>query len=371
MAITFEGGRFSDTNRNWQANEEAAVTGWDKATAGIFALGIGSTTHNGDTVKPELRWRNRTDAGPWTVLGAAGEVKYAATTALTDESDLLTTNFGTSSGAKTAVNGVSCEQEDSGTATSATSLAKSEFTELQVGISFADGDPGDEYEFALYESGGQIGISTATVTLDTGGVVVTPSPVSSVALAIIGVVILGSVTVAPAPSSAIAERVAPAVVISGGGESVTPGPVSAVSASVDPATVLGSMSVTPLESSTIGVTINPMVVIDTNVTPGPSTAVTLSVDPTTVLGSLNITPTETSVIATTVEPAVVKGAITVTPTPASVIGACIDPTVTISEVILNPFVPRVVRDTFVSKAGSDARRASAVKHSSNFKVVKR
>jgi hypothetical protein len=164
MAITFEGGRFADGSRSWQAAEEVAVTGWDKDTLAIFAVAIGSTSHNGDTVTPELRWRNVTDSGPWTVLGATGEVKQASVSALTDDGNLATGNFGTSSG-KTAVTGQGCEQENSGTASASTSLAQQEFTELQCGISFADGDPGDQYEFALYESGSSEGVSVATVTL--------------------------------------------------------------------------------------------------------------------------------------------------------------------------------------------------------------
>lgn len=169
MAVTFEGGRFANTGRTWQANEETPVTGWDKDTVGIFGLGIGSTSHNGDTVTPELRWRNVTDAGSWTVLGATGEVKQATTTALTDDGNLATGNFGTSS-SKTAVTGNGCEQENSGVASSSTSLAQNEFTELQVGISFADGDPGDEYEFAVYDGGSAEGTSLATVTLAAGAV---------------------------------------------------------------------------------------------------------------------------------------------------------------------------------------------------------
>ena len=140
MAVTFEGGRFADTNRSWQAAEETPKTGWVKTDLGIFALAMGSGNHNGDNVALELRWRNKTDspAGAFNVLGASGEVKYASVTALTDEGTLATGNFGTSS-ASTAVAGVTGEQEKSGIATSTTYIDKTYFTELQCGISFADG----------------------------------------------------------------------------------------------------------------------------------------------------------------------------------------------------------------------------------------
>jgi hypothetical protein len=60
-----------------------------------------------------------------------------------------------------------CEQENSHQATSTTTVNDGYFTELQVGLSFADGDAGDEYEFSLYESAAQVGTaSAATLTLE-------------------------------------------------------------------------------------------------------------------------------------------------------------------------------------------------------------
>lgn len=181
MAIIFEGGRIAITDRTWQAAEEVAVVDWVKTAIVIFALGIDSSTHNGDTVTPELRWRNVTDAGSWTVLGATGEVKQATTSALTDDGNLATGNMGTSPG-DTQVTGNGCEQENSGIASSSTTLAKNEGTELQCGISFADGDDGDEYEFGLFESGSQIdSASLATVTLAAGA---TPQAVAATAIGV-------------------------------------------------------------------------------------------------------------------------------------------------------------------------------------------
>ncbi len=192
MAINFEGGRIAITDRTWQAAEETAVTDWVKTAIVIFALGIDSSTHAGDTVTPELRWRNVTDSGSWTVLGASGEVKYASTSALTDDGNLATGNMGTAPG-DTQVTGNGCEQENSGVASSSTTLAKNDGTELQCGISFADGDDGDEYEFALYESSSQIGISLATVTLESGA---TPQAVAGTAIGVAGVKRKTSKTVA-------------------------------------------------------------------------------------------------------------------------------------------------------------------------------
>jgi hypothetical protein len=161
---TFEGGRFAATDRTWEEAEETAVTSWDIANVGIYAVGIGATG-GGLDVTPQLYWRDKTDTGSFAAVGAAGEVKYVATSALTDDGNLATGNFGTSSG-KAAVIGAGGEQEDSHQASSATTLVADEFTELQVGVSFADADPGHEYEFSLYHAAAQIGsASAATVTV--------------------------------------------------------------------------------------------------------------------------------------------------------------------------------------------------------------
>jgi hypothetical protein len=168
--LTFEGGRFAECdngNRTWQAAEETAVTGWSIADTGLFAVGIGGTG-GATTPTPQLYWRDKTDAGSFAAVGATGEVKYVDPGGcLTDEANLTTAEFGTSSG-KTGVTGVTCEQENSHQATSSTSLAADQFTELQVGVSFADGENGHEYEFALYESAAQVGpASVATVSVCT------------------------------------------------------------------------------------------------------------------------------------------------------------------------------------------------------------
>ncbi|MHC4160231.1 MAG: LamG domain-containing protein [Planctomycetota bacterium] len=163
---TNEGMRIANTSRSWQTAEESPVTGWDQADVVIIAGGMGATG-GALAVTPEIRWRDKTDAGSWTALTVSGEVKYAATTALTDNANLTTGNFGTSSG-KPAVTGVQGEQEDSGTAGASTSLSADEFTELQVGASLADSDDGHEYAFALFESAAQVG-SESAATLKIAG----------------------------------------------------------------------------------------------------------------------------------------------------------------------------------------------------------
>ncbi len=179
MAITFEGTRFANGSLTWQANEDTDVTGWDKDTVGIIAAAIGTNNHNGDDVQPGIYWRNVTDAGSFAVIGATGEVKYTTVTALTDEDNLSTTNFGCTS-ARTAEDGITCEQENSHQATNVTSLLDEYFTEIQVGISFADGDPGDEYEFAAYD-GASLVSAGISVTLEAGA---TPQSVVAVAVGV-------------------------------------------------------------------------------------------------------------------------------------------------------------------------------------------
>jgi len=167
---TFEGGRFADTSRSWQAAEETPVTNWSSADVGIFAVGIGSSGGAVGNVTPQLYFRDKTDAGSFAAVGAATEVRYSAATGLTDDGNVDDdspgpSEFGTSSG-KTQVTGLGCEQEDSHQASSATSLSDNEYTELQVGVSFVGADQNHEYEFALYESGSQVGsASAATVTV--------------------------------------------------------------------------------------------------------------------------------------------------------------------------------------------------------------
>lgn len=163
---SFEGGRFGDTARSWQAAKETAVTGWELSSAGIFAVGIGATG-GAKTPTPQLYWRNKTDAGTLALINdSSGEVRVGATTALTDEANLATGNFGITSG-KSPVTGVTCEQESgSGQATNPTSLSDGQYTELQVGLDFTNTDSGDEYEFSLYENSTQVGAaSLATVTV--------------------------------------------------------------------------------------------------------------------------------------------------------------------------------------------------------------
>lgn len=162
----FVAGRIADTYRTWQAPKETPVADWDMASPLIFALGIEADDE--DAVIPELRWRNKTQAGPWTPLGLIGEVKNAATIALVDEATLTTAHQGTTDEER-SIPGITCEQENSGIATTKTGFGNDdEQTELQCGLLFTDGTPGDEYEFALYESGIQRGISLATVTLAEG-----------------------------------------------------------------------------------------------------------------------------------------------------------------------------------------------------------
>jgi hypothetical protein len=162
---TFEGGRFADATRSWEASEETAVTNWDKDDSGIYAVGLGATGGALNTLTPQLYWRNKTDAGSFAAVGASGEVKYTTVSGLTDESDVTSGEAGVTSG-KSYTTCNQCEQENSHEASTTTDLADENWTELQIGISFADGDDGDEYEFSLYESAAQVGsASVATVTL--------------------------------------------------------------------------------------------------------------------------------------------------------------------------------------------------------------
>jgi hypothetical protein len=164
---TFEGGRFADDTRSWQASEETVVVDWNMTKAGIFAVGLGATGGAVNNLTPQLYWRNKTDAGSFATVGVSGEVKYTTVAGLTDNNDVTSGEAGVSSG-KSYTTCNQCEQEDSHQASTTTDLAADNWGELQVGVSFADGDGGDEYEFALFESAAQVGsASLTTVTIET------------------------------------------------------------------------------------------------------------------------------------------------------------------------------------------------------------
>jgi hypothetical protein len=163
---TFEGGRFANETRTWQAGEETGVESWDKDDLGIFAVGLGVTGGALANLTPQLYWRDKTDAGSFAAVGAAGEVKYAAVSGLTDNDNVTSGEAGISSG-KAYETCLQCEQEDSHQASTTTSFDAEEWAELQIGVSLADSDPDHKYEFALYESAAQVGpASVATVSTE-------------------------------------------------------------------------------------------------------------------------------------------------------------------------------------------------------------
>lgn len=218
--------------------------------------------------------------------------------------------------------------------------------------------------------------------LASGGVLVTPTAVSSIASSVNPTVVKGSISVTPTAVSSIATKVDPVVVqeslvlspafvytiaskvdptVALGSTSVSPAFVSAISSSVDPfviqsslaltatavntialcvdpLVVLGNTAYTPTPTSSIGSTVNPFVIqssllLDTT----PLSAITSSVNPTVVKGSLSLTPSARNAIARGVDPTVVAGAdVLFTPDPVSTIAGKVDPTVELGSTVATP-----------------------------------
>lgn len=99
--------------------------------------------------------------------------------------------------------------------------------------------------------------ATRSVTVSAPDVIVTPTPVSSVAVALIGAVVLGALTLIPNAGTAVPSRVDPVVVL--GSISTVPASGSAAAATVDPTVILGSISAVQSPVSAVAATVDPVI----------------------------------------------------------------------------------------------------------------
>lgn len=176
---------------------------------------------------------------------------------------------------------------------------------------------------------------TVAIQPPSAGIVVTPNPASSVSVALIGAIILGSLTLTPTPASAVGAKVDPTVIK--GSIILTPSSASAIAERNNPTIVLGSTSVTPTPASAITNRVNPTVILPSmTVTPTPASAIATKVDPTVVLGSITLIPSATSAIGSKLDPTVILGSTSVIPSPAGCIGERAGPTVILGSMSITP-----------------------------------
>jgi hypothetical protein len=117
----------------------------------------------------ELQWRNVTDAGTFANLTATGEVKWTTGTDLINDNAVVDSERGGSQNCS----GMGVDGSDEGVERSGANAI--DLVDIPVGIvldhqwavSFVDGDPGDEYEFRIVETGtsNSYGTFAGTVTI--------------------------------------------------------------------------------------------------------------------------------------------------------------------------------------------------------------
>jgi len=231
-------------------------------------------------------------------------------------------------------------------------------------LSFSDDIDGD-----IRSGTWDIGADEYTISV----LIITPSPITTVASGVNPLLVLGSVAITPGVISTITAKSDPNVVL--GSLSLTPAGINAITGGVDPVVILGSVSITPQALFAIISGVDPIVLEggDIIITPTAISAVADGVDPQVILGSLSIisdhiavfidkndpdvilgsitiTPDQISALVAGQDPEVVLGSITITPAQMSAIIAGIDPTVTIIEPA--PELPRHIFSKKINKTFS-------------------
>lgn len=147
-ALTLTGSRLQNATRVNQAVEDADVTDWAAGDDFIVCTMVEALGHGGADENIGLRWRNVTDSGSFTSLGAGGEFHYNATT------DLLNGNAVTSGEAvctpvdgTTYVDGTEIEGNVPG---GNWVVGQDEYSERQWAVDTANALAGKQYEFELY-----------------------------------------------------------------------------------------------------------------------------------------------------------------------------------------------------------------------------
>ena len=103
-----------------------------------------------------------------------------------------------------------------------------------------------------------------------GATLATPAPASAIAAAIAPAVTAGSLTIGPAVLSAVARAVDPSAVA--GSLVLLTAPASAIATSIAPGVLLGSSAVTPPPAAALGLAVPPGLLIDLRVQAGVAVA---------------------------------------------------------------------------------------------------
>jgi len=165
-----KGGRIGNANRSWAAAQDVGVVDWNKANDFIIAAMVEALGHSGGSSELRLEWRNLTDGGTWTVLGASGQLKYGATN-LVDGNAVIHSEEGVTA---TYPSYHDDGRENEGSNARTITVAQYYHEEDQHSVSPADALDGKEYEFRIYDVGESavVGTLLCTITMATGG----PSP---------------------------------------------------------------------------------------------------------------------------------------------------------------------------------------------------
>lgn len=161
------GSRIQNATRVNQAVEDADVTAWPKANDFIVCAMVEALGHSGGSSNLTLRWRNVTDSGSFTNLGASGELTWSGTTdlvngnAVSSGEEVCTPISGT-----TLVDGV----EREGANVVSTTISQNEYIEHQWAVDASGALDGKQYEFEINDStaGALVGTCLADITTSTG-----------------------------------------------------------------------------------------------------------------------------------------------------------------------------------------------------------
>lgn len=160
----------NDSRVDQSGADDGDVAGWDPSAQIILATQIGYNGKDTGASAFKLRWRNETDnpGGAFADVGSTGEVKYAATSSVLSDGTALT-----SGNARCADQGLSMTWQnglesvgdnvlpDSGTF----DLGSDCYSEFQWALSLADGDPGDQYTFLLFNTTENAAVGTCGAQL--------------------------------------------------------------------------------------------------------------------------------------------------------------------------------------------------------------
>lgn len=342
--VVLAGSRIANATRTWQADEDLNVNDWVKTADFIYAIAVETEPGKKANKNLSIRWRNKTDGGSFVALSGTGELTWTAVTDLENDTAVTSGEAGcTPSASQTWMDGT--EREGANDVVFNSGVADM-WTEYHWAIDCSNAHDGDEYEFEIYSVSNGIPISTcaSTITMESAGVTVSPTPASAISTALISAIVLGSLIISPTAAASIGEKVNPTVVL--GSTLVIPAPAESVATTINPTVVKGSLTVSPNPAEAVAAVVDPGIVYgSTTATPDPASSVGAKADPTVVKGSLTLLPSPTEVVAAVVDPTVVISGLQITPDPASAVSSTVNPTVVLSSTSVTPTSASSVADT--------------------------